>query len=319
MKKKKTNPGNCNACKKHKMLKRLIIFVSAIFLAILFILYGPFSQVRVFLITTSMHTSEHQYIAKLLFSPKKIAMVMMENRVIETNDKTDPSKIQINNLNSIELIKIKETMYSGVLLKISDPAKLSVRISDKEEGMLLEDIAMKENAIAAINASGYKNVKQQGVAEGLVISDKIMYFDNNEAHYSLIGFDTNNKLILGKFLKDELESLSLRDAVDFGGPFLIINGKKTTILGNGGGISPRSAIGQTKDGTVLLLVIDGRQASSIGATIIDVQDIMFRYGAENAANLDGGSSVSMFYNGGIVNSLFQNDSHRRIPCCFIFK
>jgi len=321
MQKKQRNQDNYSKSKKRrsKISKVLILSTSAIFLSVLFILYGPFSWVRVFLITTSMHTSEHQYIAKLLFPQPVIATVMDENKVIETDDKTDSSNMQINGKDDIELIKIRETMYSGVLLKISNPAKISVAVSDMTEGMLLEEIAEKANAIAAINASGYKDIKQQGVSEGLVISDSKKYFDNNESQHSLIGFNKNNKLILGKFSKEALDELDLRDAIDFDGPFLIINGNKSVILGNGGGISPRSAIGQTKDGTVLLLALDGRQAGSIGATIRDVQDILFQYGAENAANLDGGSSVSMFYNGEIVNSLFQSDSHRRLPCCFLVK
>lgn len=61
------------------------------------------------------------------------------------------------------------------------------------------------------------------------------------------------------------------------GPPLIMNGKKVIRSGDGGwGISPRSAIGQKKDGTIMFLVIDGRQPGySIGATLVDVQNIMY--------------------------------------------
>lgn len=53
---------------------------------------------------------------------------------------------------------------------------------------------------------------------------------------------------------------------------------------------PRTAIGQKRDGTILLLVIDGRQSGGIlGATLLDVQNILYSQGAWNAANLDGGS------------------------------
>jgi exopolysaccharide biosynthesis protein len=90
--------------------------------------------------------------------------------------------------------------------------------------------------------------------------------------------------------------------------------------GNGGwGLAPRTAIGQTKDGTVLLLVIDGRQLSSLGATLKDVQDIMLSYGAYNAANLDGGSSTTMVYNGKIINTPSSQYGPRYLPSAFIVK
>ena len=59
---------------------------------------------------------------------------------------------------------------------------------------------------------------------------------------------------------------------------------------------PRTAIGQRADGSVLLLVTDGRGASGhLGATAADLLNIMLEYEAVNAANLDGGSSSAMYY------------------------
>ena len=53
------------------------------------------------------------------------------------------------------------------------------------------------------------------------------------------------------------------------------------------GIAPRTVIGQKKDGTIILLTIDGRSAKSLGASLLDVQNILLQYGAFNASNLDG--------------------------------
>ena len=87
---------------------------------------------------------------------------------------------------------------------------------------------------------------------------------------------------------------------------------------NGGwGLAPRTAIGQRRDGTVIMLVIDGRQLSSIGATLRDVQDIMLEYGAYNAANLDGGSSSTMVYENRIVNIPSSKYGPRDLPSAFI--
>ena len=61
------------------------------------------------------------------------------------------------------------------------------------------------------------------------------------------------------------------------------------------GVNPRTGIGQRSDGAILMLVIDGRQVSSLGATFADMTDIFLSYGAVNACNLDGGSSSVMMY------------------------
>lgn len=80
------------------------------------------------------------------------------------------------------------------------------------------------------------------------------------------------------------------------GPFLIINGEPQDVDGVGGGLNPRTAIGQRADGAILLLVVDGRQATSLGASFSDLQDIMLQYGAVNASAMDGGTSTQMYYN-----------------------
>ena len=106
----------------------------------------------------------------------------------------------------------------------------------------------------------------------------------------------------------------VRDAVEFG-PFLIVNGKASSVLGNGGwGIAPRTAIGQRRDGIVLMLVINGRLATSLGADMIDLTDIMERYGAYNAANLDGGTSSVLVVGDTIVNDpIDSTGAHKTRP------
>ena len=56
------------------------------------------------------------------------------------------------------------------------------------------------------------------------------------------------------------------------------------------------AIGQRADGAILIVTIDGRQPTSVGASYEDLIEIMMNYGAINAANLDGGSSTYMVQN-----------------------
>ncbi|MBN3804116.1 phosphodiester glycosidase family protein [Paraburkholderia sp. Ac-20336] len=65
--------------------------------------------------------------------------------------------------------------------------------------------------------------------------------------------------------------------------------------------NPRTMIGTTPDGTILLVEIDGRQPGlSIGTTIQETANVMQWLGASKAINLDGGGSSAMIVNGADV-------------------
>jgi len=153
----------------------------------------------------------------------------------------------------------------------------------------------------------------------------------------LVGFNEDNLLkiidLSGKN-KNQVESIikeeKIRDAVAFqeessdsNNHFvkLIINGEEREVNGSGSGANPRTAIGQRKDGSVLLLVTDGRGANGhLGATAADLIEIMSEYGAVNAANIDGGSSSSMYYDGKYEMTsvtLYYSNSSWRLPTGFI--
>lgn len=68
-----------------------------------------------------------------------------------------------------------------------------------------------------------------------------------------------------------------------------------------GGRAPRTAVGITKDGHILLAVVDGRQYASMGFSLLELALFMQEAGAVEAMNLDGGGSSEMVVNGRIVN------------------
>ena len=135
--------------------------------------------------------------------------------------------------------------------------------------------------------------------------------------WKIIGFDESNHLQVGEFS----DTSGLRDAVEFH-PALIINGQNL-VAGTGlNDQQPRTAIGQAKDGTVLMLVIDGRQFHSFGISIERCGEIMGEYGAYQASMLDGGSSSVMVYKGREITSpttLSQNEEGRTLPDAFLVK
>jgi exopolysaccharide biosynthesis protein len=134
---------------------------------------------------------------------------------------------------------------------------------------------------------------------------------------NIVGFDDQGKLILGDMTASQIEEKHIREAVTFG-PNLIVDGRPA-ITGDGGwGIAPRTGIGQMADGTVIFVVIDGRQPTwSIGATLRDLMNVFDDYHAVNAVNLDGGSSSELVYNGKVVNKLWDIFGERYIPTGFV--
>ena len=179
-------------------------------------------------------------------------------------------------------------------------------------------MAEDNDALIAINGGGFDdpNFNSTGgsplgitVCNGTYVTSK-----SYSGTGGIIGFTEENKLVLGKVSLTKAKEMKIRDAVTFG-PFLIVNGKASEVLGNGGwGTAPRTAIGQRQDGIVLFLVLNGRTASKPGADMDDLIKIMQRYGAYNAANLDGGTSSVLVVDNIIVNDpIDSTGAHKTRP------
>lgn len=92
-----------------------------------------------------------------------------------------------------------------------------------------------------------------------------------------------------------------------GGPWLLRNGQiqiDASRQGFQSGFSdnrhPRTAVGVTADGKLLLVTVDGRQAMSAGMTLHELARLMLDLGATDAINLDGGGSTTLAVRGGLV-------------------
>jgi exopolysaccharide biosynthesis protein len=202
--------------------------------------------------------------------------------------------------NGILIAEVKGDGYVGKLAIVKDPSRVKLGTSKYlgDIGQTVQEIASNYNAVLAINASGFADPEWKGnggSVVGLLVSDGKIYNDPIKNGYKNIGFSFDDRFYIG------LNKNDYRDAVEFI-PVLIINGKKVTDGSTGFGIQPRTAIGQTEDGTVLMLTVDGRQIGySLGCTVSDCTDVLLEYGAVQAANLDGGSSTIMVYKGEVLN------------------
>ena len=311
------------------------------FITGLFVMYGPYKGFRDWYITTAMKTMNHQYLATWFYSAESINNVLESNKILEVSGITDTSKIKINNSSSYityqneyekeilekdlnhpeyKIIDIKGDNYSGYLAVVYDASKLHTMVTSKlnVSGQYITTMAQNNKAVLAINGGFFVDLKEDrtgGTPLGITISNgKVITNKPYNDEGGLIGFDNNNKLVIGKLSADQAKQMNIRDAVT-SGPFLIMNGESSKILGNGGwGTAPRTAIGQRQDGIVLMLVIDGRKIGRAGAEMNDLIEIMERYGAYNAAALDGGTSSVMVENYKIINDPINSDGvHKTRP------
>lgn len=292
------------------------------------IFHGPFKNVTRTVVGAAMTTLNHQYIAKLFLSNTEIKKILGENEIDNTKQQNiDFSKFINNHDNSIEREDISDgKKFNGYILIVHDPTRVKVGYSKKlgVAGELTSNIAKDKNAVAAINGGGFTDSSSEnskwtgtgGKPVGLLMNNgKIIYDDinNYKSKHEIMGITKEGQLLVGYHSINELKKLKISEAISFG-PALVINGVGTIKSGDGNwGIAPRTAIGQRKDGAILLLVIDGRQSKSIGASLKDVQNIMIKYGAVNATNLDGGSSSTMYYEGEVINNPCDPLGERSVP------
>ena len=307
------------------MLSLFLVF-GLCFLGFLYAPIQPFEMLRNLWVTSAMTTMNHQYLATYLFSEAEIQNIMDNNKTADLGN-SHPSNIKTlgtDNNTGTELIDISQKGFKGYLLKVKDPGRVEVAATRYlgKMGEKAEDIAKENGASAVINGGAFDDPLGNGNGGrplGILISDgKILYKDPISA-FDIIGLNRDNVLVLGHYTLDQIKKMGIRDAVTFS-PFLVVDGIPAITHGDGGwGIAPRTSIGQTRDGSILMLVIDGRQIGSLGATLKDVQDIMLKYGAYNVANLDGGSSTVLYYNGKIVNHPSSQYGERHAPSFFIVK
>ena len=203
-------------------------------------------------------------------------------------------------------MNISKPTFKAYLLMVKDPSRVFVGTSSDfksgKPGMRIFEIADKYGAVAAINGGEYPDgggVGQGDYPIGITYSQGALVFDGH-TNRTFMGFTNENKLYVSEGMnKTRAAELGIRDGVCFQtGNCLITNdGENITLHYADGntGRAQRTAIGQRADGTVLLLVTDGRTASSIGATHNDLIEIMLEYGAVMAGKLDGGSSAMMYY------------------------
>lgn len=196
--------------------------------------------------------------------------------------------------------------FTAQIMLVRDPSRVylatsSETLSKDTPGLKIDAAIEKEGAVAAINAGtcwddGTGSLEVGSVPLGLNLSKgKVVWDSFSEAtpDTGFVGFNRDNILIVANSVtEEEALELGIRDGCA-SGTVLIVNGNAVNI--DHSGYSPRTAIGQRADGTVILVCTNGRTDEYIGATLPDVIAILQEYGAVNACALLGGSSANMLY------------------------
>lgn len=333
----------------------VITFVGA-YASVWEICHGPSKAARDLFVSTILETGQMKFLASWYFSEEEILAVTNRNARVHNEENVNPDLIVIPgtdaenpdgefDINGIEIVEIAGRSYFAKLMIINDPSRVKLStiypwsdMDHSKNGVTLEQLVKNGDHLGGINGGEYYSEGNWGgIPKGLVVCEGDIQYNVPKRGDVMVGFNEDNILMImdiGNMSEKQVEELvkenRIRDAVSFkdvddgdSNHFtkLIINGTATEVRGSGSGANPRTAIGQREDGTVLLLVTDGRGAAGhLGATAQDLIGIMQEYGAVNAANLDGGSSSAMYYDGAYEMTsvtLYHSTSSWRLPTAFV--
>lgn len=327
------------------ILLETVLLLAIVLYGVMYVLAkGPSPTARDIFVMSVRETSAVGFLADIFFTEEEIAAIEAaqgEEEFVET----DTSLIQISKPeenpedqdntqqgpvadewglidedgDGIIIEPVKGEGYSGYMMVVLDPSRVimgSVPSSYGARGYTVAEMVEQFDAVAGINAGGFEDPEGKGngsLPNTMVVFEGEVYYAGKGTQNGFVGLDSNNILHVGKLTAAEVEERDIQYGVCFG-PVLVSNGEPATLSS---GVNPRTAIGQRSDGAILMLVIDGRQVISLGATHQDLVDIFMEYGAVNACNLDGGSSSLMWFGGDYINNCASVIGIRPVPTTFL--
>ena len=220
------------------------------------------------------------------------------------------------------LVPVTGESFTGNMLIVLDPSRVilgCVPESFYQKGYTVEQFVERYGAVAGINGGGFEDPGGMGngsVPDTTSISYGEMYAGFQGPGPGFVGLDDKYILHVGLGSNDAIIAANIQHGTGYG-PVLVVNGESAPAETLRSGLNPRTAIGQRSDGAILMLVINGRQPNSLGATYADEAELMLRFGAINACNLDGGTSSLMWFDGGYLGNSATVVGIRPIPTCFL--
>ncbi len=320
------------------LLRILLVLFTAVLIvfgglagAIYMLNYGPSGSAREMFVLSVRETSALKFLADLVLPPDMVESIVTGNAIEEFGTISNPNLIVIPEKNDenpdveekdIEIVPVRGITFSGRMMIVKDPSRVKVGVcknlgNASKSGEYLDSMLKRYNAVAGVNGGGFDDPGGYGsgsIPEGFVFSGGKMVYGTDETKCVMAGFNNDNVLVVGKMTGAEAKARDIRDAIAFG-PILVQDGQPANVTGLTLNLNPRTAIGQRADGAVLILVIDGRQANSLGASYTDLIEVMMQFNAINACNMDGGSSSAMYYEGELISNLATLTGGRTLPDC----
>ncbi|MDP4107165.1 MAG: phosphodiester glycosidase family protein [Bacillota bacterium] len=204
---------------------------------------------------------------------------------------------------SIVVDTVNTANYTAKILVIPDPTTIHV-VTTKltNQGQPLSDLIKQNHGVAGINGGAFLDPGGNGSGGqmlGIVISNgKIISTPGGNNVKALVGaFRKDGEFITGSYSANELINLDVKEAISFG-PQLIVDGKNLVSPSVSGawGWAPRTVLGQTKNGRVVMIITDGRfywDKTHRGASMGDMASLLQKYDVVNAIAMDGGGSTTM--------------------------
>jgi exopolysaccharide biosynthesis protein len=319
--------------KKSLLTISLLTFAASVFLY----LTPPGASIRTFLAETVITTRHRDWAWIFIGAEKRDYLVrkLQASYDIAAEEKQDMEMIDHSqrvvtptrtNRTLDQLIKVEDisgTFWKGKKMYVFDPTTIKVMTPEKPgEGERISSMVKRTGAVAGVNGGGF--IDPDGLGNGfgaigpIVASGSLIFIDQDGSiPQHIVGFTKEGTLIIGKYTTDQLKEMEVTEAVSFY-PRVIANGKPLITSGDGGwGRGPRTAVGQKADGTVIFIVVDGRQAHSVGATLKEIQDLFLAEDVINAGFLDGGASSELVVQGELLTKPSSRYGERRLPSAFL--
>ncbi len=175
-------------------------------------------------------------------------------------------------------------------------------------------LAARIGAVAAVNGSFFNMRAPYGSVNYLRVDDEDVSPNRYDAYENpgsgrstrqkgaVATFHGNLYVLKGDDLRSWERYIEAQDVVTTG-PVLLTGGAAEPVVADKFNQTrhPRTAVGRRADGTVLLVVADGRSPQAAGLSMEELQQVMAALGCRDAINLDGGGSSAMVVRGEVVN------------------
>lgn len=172
------------------------------------------------------------------------------------------------------------------------------------------NFATTSNADVAVNGNFF-DIRNGGAVDftkkdGIVINTNKITGNNRTFHQKAAVVINNGRVQIKNWDgSGNWEAKLTEPDVMLTGPLLIYNSVRQKLDSSSSFTltrHPRTCVGTTRSGSVIMLIADGRNANARGLNLFELTNVMKWLGSESAINFDGGGSSTLWVKGrGVVN------------------